>query len=181
MPQPAKPSRRRGALTEEDRDTWSAFAHAVHPLPGKARIAAPPPAIPEPVPASVLAPIASPPAKARPLAPVAIGSAPGGLDRGTWERLRAGKRLVERTLDLHGRTAERAHHALRAFLHTAQAEHLRCVEVITGRGAGEAGGVLRRELPEWLNAPDLRPLILAVTHPHARNLGAVRILLRRRR
>jgi DNA-nicking Smr family endonuclease len=39
--------------------------------------------------------------------------------------------------------------------------------------------VLRRELPLWLNMSELRPLILAVTHPHAANDGAVRLLLRR--
>jgi DNA-nicking Smr family endonuclease len=53
--------------------------------------------------------------------------------------------------------------------------------VITGRGSGETGGVIRRELPLWLNLPQLRPLVLAVTHPHAANVGAVRLLLRRTR
>jgi DNA-nicking Smr family endonuclease len=63
----------------------------------------------------------------------------------------------------------------------AYAENLRCVEIITGRGAGEQGGVIRRELPHWLNLPHLRPLILAASHPHAKNLGSTRILLRRRK
>jgi DNA-nicking Smr family endonuclease len=54
-------------------------------------------------------------------------------------------------------------------------------EVITGRGATEGGGVLRRELPLWLNLPDLRPMVLAVTHPHPGNPGSVRLLLRRPR
>jgi DNA-nicking Smr family endonuclease len=81
-----------------------------------------------------------------------------------------------RTLDLHGHTAQRAYHTLAAFLHSAQAEGLRCVEVVTGQG-----GVLRRELPLWLNQPDFRSLVLAAAHPHAANPGAVRLLLRRRR
>ena len=55
------------------------------------------------------------------------------------------------------------------------------VEVITGRGSGEQGGVIRRELPLWLNLPQLRPLVLAVTHPHAANVGSVRLLLRKSR
>ena len=42
-------------------------------------------------------------------------------------------------------------------------------------------GVLRRELPLWLNRPDIRPLILAAAHPHAANPGSVRLLLRRAR
>ena len=86
-----------------------------------------------------------------------------------------------RTLDLHGRTAQRAYHALHAFLHAAHADGVRCVEIVTGRGTGEAGGVLRRELPLWLNSPALRPLVLAASHPHPANLGAVRLLLRRPR
>jgi DNA-nicking Smr family endonuclease len=40
--------------------------------------------------------------------------------------------------------------------------------------------VLRRELPHWLNAPELRGRILAAAHPHAANTGAVHLLLRRR-
>ena len=39
--------------------------------------------------------------------------------------------------------------------------------------------MLRRELPLWLNLPDLRPLVLAASHPHAANNGSVRLLLRR--
>ena len=56
---------------------------------------------------------------------------------------------------------------------------MRCVEVITGRGSGEAGGVIRREFPLWLNEAALRPLVLAASHPHPANQGAVRLLLRR--
>jgi hypothetical protein len=33
----------------------------------------------------------------------------------------------------------------------------------------------------WLNRSDIRPLILAASHPHALNPGSVRILLRRQR
>ena len=103
----------------------------------------------------------------------------GGLDNSSWNRFRGGKLVAQRTLDLHGRTAQRAFHALHSFLHAAHADHVRCVEVITGRGAGETGGILRRELPLWLNLPALRPLVLAATHPHAANPGSVRLLLRR--
>ena len=87
---------------------------------------------------------------------------------------------TERVLDLHGRTAQHAFSALFSFLFAAQSDGVRCVEIVTGRGVGE-GGVIRRELPHWLNRPDLRPLVLAAAHPHALNPGAVRVLLRRRR
>jgi DNA-nicking Smr family endonuclease len=85
-----------------------------------------------------------------------------------------------RRLDLHGHTVQRAFHALSHFLKVAHAEHVRCVEVITGQG-GPGGGVIRRELPLWLDLPELRPLILAVAHPAPFNQGAVRVLLRRAR
>jgi DNA-nicking Smr family endonuclease len=112
---------------------------------------------------------------------VSVGGQPGGLDSATWTRFRSGKLAPTRTLDLHGRTAQRAYHAVEAFLRTAHADGVRCVEVITGRGAGETGGVLRRELPLWLNLPGLRPIVLAATHPHPANPGSVRVLLRRAR
>ena len=87
---------------------------------------------------------------------------------------------AQRRLDLHGRTAQHAFEALHAFLLRAQAEKLRCVEIITGAGSGPEGGILRRELPHWLTRPDLRHLVMAAVHPHARNVGSVRLLLRRR-
>jgi DNA-nicking Smr family endonuclease len=103
------------------------------------------------------------------------------VDGATWQRFRTGKLPAARRLDLHGHTAQHAFHALGAFLRRAHADRLRCVEVVTGRGSGESGGVIRRELPLWLNLPDLRPLVLAAVHPHAANPGSVRLLLRRLR
>lgn len=109
-----------------------------------------------------------------PLAPLSIGSHPGGVDNGTWHRFRSGRLAASRTLDLHGHTAQRAFLAMATFLRAAQAEGVRCVEVVTGQG-----GVLRRELPLWLNLPELRGVVLGAVHPHAANPGAVRLLLRR--
>ncbi|MDE2006632.1 MAG: Smr/MutS family protein, partial [Rhodospirillales bacterium] len=110
-----------------------------------------------------------------------VGAPPGGLDAATWQRFRSGRMAAARKLDLHAHTAQRAFQALRSFLHAAAADRVRCVEVITGRGSGEQGGVLRREVPLWLNLPELRPLVLAAAHPHPANQGALRLLLRRAR
>lgn len=179
--------RRSRSLTETDRQVWTAYARHVAPLPGRAADpepapASPPPAAPPPAP-SAAPPIPRPaPVVARPVQPgLFIGVQPGGVDNGTWSRLRSGRLRPSRKLDLHGRTAQRAFQDLHGFLLSAQADGARCVEVITGRGSGEEGGVLRRELPLWLNLPALRPLVLAVAYPHAGNVGAVRLLLRRLR
>lgn len=174
----ARPRRR--ALTEADRAEWALYARGVVVLPGRA-VPDLPVEAPAPDPARdpwpTLAPgAARTGARAHPLV---VGSRPAGVDSATWSRFRAGKLAASRTLDLHGRTAQRAFVALHAFLRGAHADRVRCVEVITGRGAGEAGGVIRRELPLWLNLSELRPLVLAAAHPHAANPGSVRLLLRR--
>lgn len=175
-----RPSRRT-QLSEADIAEWANYVRWVRALPG--REAPEPPAVVAsplaPRPASTTA-IAALPRRAT-LAPLVIGMQPPGVDNSTWQRFRSGKMATSRTLDLHGRTAQRSHHALVSFLRSTHADGLRCVEVITGRGSGEHGGVLRRELPFWLNQPDLRPLVLAAGHPHAANTGSVRILLRRAR
>ncbi len=180
---------RRSRLSEADIAEWANYVRHVHLLPGRARpeLSVPEPPVPEPSAA------VAPPARGSPAAPpplpaprprlggLVIGMQPPGVDNATWQRFRTGKLTASRTLDLHGRTAQRAYHALVSLLRGAHADGLRCVEVITGRGSGEGGGVLRRELPLWLNLPDLRPLVLAAAHPHAANPGSVRILLRRAR
>lgn len=161
---------------------WALFARQIKALPGRAL----PPSLPEPV---MVVPVQAPPPTPPPPLPkisqaartalLQVGTHPGGLDNSSWNKFRSGKQSATRTIDLHGRTAQRAYHALHQFLIAAHADHVRCVEVITGRGSGETGGVIKRELPMWLNLPALRPLVLAATHPHPANPGSVRLLLRR--
>ena len=173
-------SLKRRGLTERDRAIWASYTSLVAPLPGVTPLDPPAPSPPLPVTAPApLAPVARAPIKRT--TPLVVGTSPGGVDNGTWTRFRTGKLPAARTLDLHGRTAQRAHATLEHFLHSAAAEGLRCVEIITGRGSGESGGVIRREFPLWLNQPNLRHLILAAAHPHALNPGSVRLLLRRSR
>ena len=167
---------RRRVLSEPDRSAWASFVQQVAPLIGVTVPPAPEPAAAAPSPAPTPRPV-QPPRRA--LETLEVGMAPGGVDRATWTRFRTGKLPPSRTLDLHGRTAQRAHADLHAFLFHAAADRIRCVEIITGRGSGEAGGVIRREFPLWLNQPALRTLVLAASHPHPANQGAVRLLLRR--
>ncbi|GAB6853808.1 Smr/MutS family protein [Asaia astilbis] len=103
-----------------------------------------------------------------------------GLDTTSWNALASGKMKPQKRLDLHGHFAQDAFYKLHHFLHMASSQGIRCVEVITGLGSGQEGGVIRQELPHWLDRGDLRPLILAVVHTHKKNKGAVRILLRAR-
>lgn len=173
--------RRTRGLSEADRALWRAYAREVVPLPGRElppEAEAPPPA---PVVADVPAPRPAPPPVRWTLPEITVNAPPPGLDDRRWRELRRGRLRPERTLDLHGRRAQEAHAAVQAFLADAYADGLRCVAVITGRGSSAEGGVLRRELPHWLNAPDLRRVILGAAHPHSANTGAVHLLLRRRR
>ena len=169
---------RRRILTEHDRASWSAYARTVIPLPGHV---APDPVVPSSAP-PVIAPrepnaTVAPPRRAS-LSALSVGLQPPGVDNANWQRFRTGKLPPSRTLDLHGQTAQRAFHSLQDFVRRAHADHQRCVEVITGRGA-QGNGVLRRELPMWLNMSELRPLLLGIAHPHAANEGSVRLLIRR--
>ncbi len=163
---------RRTRPTEADLAFWANYTSHIRPLSGRER--------PSPAPVSDPA-VAPPPLVSKrvgraPLPPLAIGAQPGGVDSATWHRFRSGKLPVERVLDLHGYTAQRAFLALATFLRVAHSQGIRCVEVVTGQG-----GVLRRELPLWLNLPEPRKLVLAAVHPHAANPGSVRLLLRRAR
>ena len=161
-------------LSEDEAAAWAKYAGRVEPLRG--RVAG--------VPRSEAAVSAATGQRhvlrREGLGALSIGDHPGGLDRASWQRLRGGAMRAERSVDLHGLTAERAFQALFGFLQMAHADGLRCVEVVTGQGRA-GGGVIRRELPHWLNRRDIRPLVLAATYPHAANPGAVRLLLRRAR
>ncbi len=175
------PPRRKG-LSRAELTLWHAFTADIRPLFGHARPEAPPPSDPAP---EAIAPKAAAkppvPAPQRAVAPeLRIGEQPGGLDRKRWRALRKGDLGAERVLDLHGRRVNDAHAALRSFLHDASLDGVRSVTVVTGKGPQPDGGILKRELPHWLNAPDLRPLVLGAAHPHPTNTGAVNILLRRR-
>jgi DNA-nicking Smr family endonuclease len=174
---------RRKGLSGADLKLWRAYTADVLPLFGHARPADPDPAPPQP--AGPAAPVTSHKPAPRPMAlpppELRIGEQPGGLDRRRWKALRGGTARAERVLDLHGMRVNDAHAMLRAFLHDAAADGVRTVTVVTGKGPMPEGGILRRELPHWLNAPDLRPLLLGAAHPHPTNAGAVNLLLRRRR
>jgi DNA-nicking Smr family endonuclease len=103
-----------------------------------------------------------------------------GLDRASAERLRRGRYPIEARLDLHGMTQAEANRALAGFVAGSRVIGRRCVLVITGHGR-ISGGVLKTAVPRWLNEPDLRGHVLAITPAQQRDggTGALYLLLRK--
>jgi DNA-nicking Smr family endonuclease len=189
-------------LKDEDRALWQHVTRDTKPLakrePPPAR-AAPPKASPANVAprAEKAAQPAKPRLPARPLprprAPAKRAEPPlehgraASLDRRSAERLKRGQLPVEARLDLHGYTQDQAHGELDRFLTQSQARGLRCVLVITGKGtttgAGPGtGGVLRSQVPRWLNEPANRARVLAFDYAHKHGgLGALYVMIRRKK
>ncbi len=186
----------KSGLENADRALWQHVTRDTKPLvkrePRSARPAAPaaPPAMTESAKAEPKA--EKEPARARPrpvtpprrAEPALEHGRAAGVDRRRTERLRRGRLPVEARLDLHGYTQSQAHAALDRFLGEVQARGLRCVLVITGKGTTtEAGGVLRAQVPRWLNEPANRARVLAFDYaqPKHGGLGALYVLLRRKK
>jgi DNA-nicking Smr family endonuclease len=121
--------------------------------------------------------------------PELVGGTPVGVDTRTVERLRRGRLAIEATIDLHGMTQAEAHAALDGFLAAAQARGQRCLLIITGKGTlrEDIGmprhGVLRQQVPRWLNQRPNRDRVLAFAGAQQRHggAGALYVLLKRRR
>jgi len=115
------------------------------------------------------------------------GVTPGRLhnvDRRTADRLKRGRLEIEGRIDLHGMTRAAAQDALTGFVVSAADRGQRCVLVITGKGTFSGGpGVLKQEVPKWLNMSPLRERIVAVNEaqPKHGGGGALYLLLKRKR
>ncbi len=113
------------------------------------------------------------------------------MDRKQHGRLTRGKLEPEARLDLHGMTLAAAHPALIRFILGAHAEGKRLVLVITGKGKDrdEGGpiptrtGVLRHQVPGWLQSGALAGAVLDIATAHRKHggSGAYYVYLRRRR
>ena len=180
-------------IRDEEAALWQRIARDVTPLPRGAvaleeaaepEEEAPPPPPPKKVKARVRAAPKAAPAPPRPPLPDLDPVTPAGLDRRTARRLRRGQLPAEARLDLHGRTQEQAHDALRDFVQESRMARRRCVLVITGKGsvASGQGGVLRQMVPRWLNEPALRRHIVAITNApeSSGGAGALYVLLKSR-
>lgn len=197
--------RRKRGLSDEDRALWHRVAESVTP-----RLPAPPASETAPPPKPVIAKTPAPPRAGVPpfrvgeaaaasgpahdLSPgiaERIARAPVSMDRKAFGRLKRGKLQPEARIDLHGMTQAQAHPALTRFIQEAHARGLRLVLVITGKGKAREVpgpmpvpvGVLKHQVPHWLNTGPLRPHVLQIAEAHLKHggSGAYYVYLRRPR
>jgi DNA-nicking Smr family endonuclease len=174
-------SKRARALSDDERVLWRAVTSTIAPLKGrKTAIAA----------MAEIAPVAAKPkekpSKAMPPAPSSQRLTPpplATLDRRTRQRIARGRTEIDGRLDLHGLTQAEAHVVLARFLHQAQAREAKVVLVITGKGgpAGEGRGVLKRQVPFWLESAELRSLVIGFENAGAGHGGDGALYVRVRR
>lgn len=197
MAKTPEPQNRRdsaAAAGGDDDALWRHFTESVRPLrhrpppPPDSPAPKTPPAKTNPVrrparPAPAVAP--PPPPPARPVLPEIGHGDVAGVDKRTAQRMRRGQLPIEARIDLHGLTEAEAHRTLASFLIGSQKAGRRCVLVVTGKGLRPDGGtgVLRTNVPRWLNAPPNRGRILAFSHaqPKDGGEGALYVLLKRRK
>jgi DNA-nicking Smr family endonuclease len=177
-------------VAPDEAELWSRVARSVDKVRSKPRVPShvdsvvPSPAAPartEPEPRS------RPPktAPSSPPAPKAARPVPlADFDRRAIRQVASGKVAIDARLDLHGMRQRDARTELHAFLRAAQARALKTVLIITGKGdtaaerdhlAAALGkpqrGVLRRSVPQWLEEPDLRSVVLSYTSAGTRHGG----------
>ena len=120
-----------------------------------------------------------------------VRSAPVQMDKKAFGKLKRGKLQPEGRIDLHGMTLDRAHPALTKFILSSHKQGKRLVLVITGKGKqrDDGGpipvryGVLRHQVPQWLQMAPLAQAVLQVSQAHISHGGggAYYVYLRRAR
>jgi DNA-nicking Smr family endonuclease len=108
------------------------------------------------------------------------------LDGGWDRRLRRGVVVPDRSIDLHGHTLATAQTALEQALAQAVADGARVLLVVTGKPPRERDGrrgLIRASIFDWLGHSRHAAHIAAVRNAHPRHggLGALYLILRRRR
>lgn len=136
-----------------------------------------------------------PPAKKAAGAPPAIAL----FERKKARKIRSGQLEIEARIDLHGLRQDEAHAELVRFLFRCHGRGQRWVLVITGKGRKNATdddaytpfdmtaernrGVLKRNVPRWLDEPELRAIVVSYTTASIGHggEGALYVHLRKRR
>ncbi|MGO4684266.1 Smr/MutS family protein [Hyphomicrobium sp. 2TAF46] len=179
--------RRPSEDSDPDQDIWRHTAATIEPLKrGKPRFHPASDAVKAGVPRPKPGPESErPPVKARAAHPQPPGVSPAKpvaaktpelqlFDRNSVRKLRGGRADIEARVDLHGMRQDEAHAELRRFLFSCQRRGLRFVLVITGKGKTNGGhseevysererGVLKRNVPRWLDEPELRAIVVSFT------------------
>jgi DNA-nicking Smr family endonuclease len=171
--------RHRRRLSEDEQHLWGNVARSVTPM-RRARTAAtaeqgdaqPPPRLRH-----------APPASAAPATPPATPPRLAPIDRRARQKLARGRDPIDARVDLHGMTQAQAHAALARFLRRAQADDAKYVLVVTGKGREPGRGVLRRQVPLWLEQPEFRTLVVGFDTAHIGHggEGALYVRVRRKR
>ena len=203
LPEPFR-TRRRDVTTEEA-SLWADVTSSLKPFKGKVRARSydPGPEIADGAARREAAPAirARPSEPMVPLRPLPVpeparSAEPAPLssfDRRSARQIASGKVEIDARLDLHGLRQDEARHRLVGFIRSCHGRGLRTVLVITGKGSsgpvdplarvmGEPQrGVLRRLVPQLLDGPDLRPLVISFSTASARHGGDGALYVRLRR
>ena len=162
--------RRPRSLSDAERALWDGITRSIAPLKRRRKTAAEAAPAEAPVDekpgkqAPKRAPAMTVPAASR--TPRAVPPPLAPLGRRMKQKVARGSEPIDGRIDLHGMTQSEAHHALTRFLRSAQREGFRLVLVITGKGARNDSdafaerGVLKRQVPLWLEGAELRPLVV---------------------
>jgi len=112
----------------------------------------------------------------------------GGIDKSTLNKFKKEEFKTEAVLDLHGYKEDDAFEKVEDFIAQSYFGGKRCVIIITGKGRIHNSediyapvGILKRQVPQWLNMPRIRSMILIFKNPSESlgGEGALYILLRR--
>jgi DNA-nicking Smr family endonuclease len=185
------------APTSGDDDVWWHTAASVEPLKrgkprfhpavesAKAKAESPSPKAASPrkkISKASDGPIAQPATAQRTKSASSSPPALSTFDRNSMRKIKDGRMEIEARVDLHGMRQDEAHTALRAFLMRCHGRGMRFVLVITGKGRSPASGdiiadyeggrgILRRNVPRWLEEPDVRNIVVSYTTAAIRHGG----------
>lgn len=103
------------------------------------------------------------------------------LDGDTERRLKRGEIAIDAKLDLHGMTEAQAHAALLRFVDRQIKSAGRMLLIVTGKGK-DGAGVLRTNVPRWLEASPFAERIQAIRPAalHHGGAGALYVMVRKR-
>lgn len=108
---------------------------------------------------------------------------PSGISLRQAENLKRGKFKPEIIIDLHGFSSVRARELINEKILQSYYNNIRCILIITGKKFGPYGseGILKREVPGWLNLSPLREKVLMTSWATSQHggQGALYVLLKK--